>query len=83
MTYYLSTAILLILDLLDADSSISHTWKDPALKATVLLKRSLFLTEARHDDLTLEHWSGFKTDELKHRFIMQCKATRSNIFPSL
>ena len=88
MTYYLLTAILLTLDPLDPDSSLSHSrqfistdaslvtfmtrklepstaWKDPALKATVLLKWTLFLTEARHNDSTLEHRSGFKTDELE------------------
>lgn len=43
----------------------SATWKDPALKATVLLKWTLFLTEARHNDSTLEHRNGFKTDELE------------------
>lgn len=43
----------------------SAAWKDPALKATVLLKWTLFLTEARHNDSTLEHRDGFKTDELE------------------
>jgi nuclear pore complex protein Nup205 len=34
------------------------------LKATVLLKWTLFLTEARHRDPMLEHRDGFKTEEL-------------------
>ncbi|KAF8622638.1 hypothetical protein AX15_006886 [Amanita polypyramis BW_CC] len=40
-------------------------WKDPGLKAVVLLRWTLFLTEARHQDQSLEHRSGFKTEELE------------------
>ncbi|KAJ7620549.1 nucleoporin Nup186/Nup192/Nup205 [Mycena polygramma] len=40
-------------------------WKDPGLKATILLKWTLFLTDARHRNAQLEHRSGFKTDELE------------------
>ena len=43
----------------------STKWNDPSLKATVLLKWTMFLTEARHNDATLEHKSGFKTEELE------------------
>lgn len=43
----------------------STEWKEPGLKATVLLKWTLFLTEARHNDPELEHRDGFKTDELE------------------
>ncbi|KAJ3509906.1 hypothetical protein NLJ89_g4967 [Agrocybe chaxingu] len=43
----------------------SSKWKDAGLKATVLLKWTLFLTEARHNDTSLEHRSGFKTEELE------------------
>jgi nuclear pore complex protein Nup205 len=43
----------------------SAKWKDPNLKATVLLKWTLFLTESRHNDTTLEHCTGFKTEELE------------------
>ena len=43
----------------------SAKWKDPGLKATVLLKWTLFLTESRHNDTTLEHRTGFKTEELE------------------
>ncbi|KAJ7279033.1 hypothetical protein C8J57DRAFT_1434189 [Mycena rebaudengoi] len=40
-------------------------WKDAGLKATVLLKWTLFLTDARHRNSQLEHRSGFKTEELE------------------
>ena len=43
----------------------SVKWKDPGLKATVLLKWTMFLTESRHNDTTLEHRTGFKTEELE------------------
>ncbi|KII84114.1 hypothetical protein PLICRDRAFT_702060 [Plicaturopsis crispa FD-325 SS-3] len=46
-------------------SPTSTAWKDPGLKAVVLLKWTLFLTEARHRDPTLEHRDGFKTEELE------------------
>ncbi|KAI0063325.1 hypothetical protein BV25DRAFT_416650 [Artomyces pyxidatus] len=40
-------------------------WKDPGMKATVLLKWTLFLTEARHRDASLENKEGFRTEELE------------------
>ena len=43
----------------------SNKWKDPGVKAALLLRWSLFLTEARHNDTTLEHRDGFKTEELE------------------
>lgn len=43
----------------------STTWKEPGLKATILLKWTMFLTEARHNDPSLEHKEGFKTEELE------------------
>ena len=43
----------------------SAKWKDSGLKATVLLKWTMFLTESRHNDTTLEHRTGFKTEELE------------------
>ncbi|KAF9477995.1 hypothetical protein BDN70DRAFT_880524 [Pholiota conissans] len=43
----------------------SASWKDLGLKAAVLLKWTMFLTEARHNDATLEHRSGFKNEELE------------------
>ncbi|KAJ6542676.1 nucleoporin Nup186/Nup192/Nup205 [Mycena capillaripes] len=43
----------------------STEWKDPGLKATILLKWTLFLTDARHRNSQLEHRNGFKTDELE------------------
>ncbi|KAJ7145837.1 nucleoporin Nup186/Nup192/Nup205 [Mycena epipterygia] len=43
----------------------STEWKDPGLKATILLKWTLFLTDARHRDPQLEHRNGFKTEELE------------------
>ena len=43
----------------------SATWRDPGLKATILLKWTLFMTETRHRDPTLENQQGFKTEELE------------------
>ncbi|CAA7262620.1 unnamed protein product [Cyclocybe aegerita] len=43
----------------------SSKWKDAGLKATILLKWTLFLTEARHNDASLELRNGFKTEELE------------------
>ena len=40
-------------------------WKEPGLKATILLKWTLFMTETRHRDPTLENQEGFKTEELE------------------
>ncbi|PFH47615.1 hypothetical protein AMATHDRAFT_67405 [Amanita thiersii Skay4041] len=45
--------------------STSAEWKDPGLKAVVLLKWTLFLAEMRHSDASLEHRSGYKTEELE------------------
>ncbi|KAF7297146.1 hypothetical protein MIND_00947600 [Mycena indigotica] len=45
--------------------AISTDWKEPGLKAIILLKWTLFLTEARHRNPQLEHRSGFKTEELE------------------
>jgi nuclear pore complex protein Nup205 len=39
-------------------------WKEPGLKATILLKWTLFLTDTRHRDPPLEHIDGFKTEQL-------------------
>ncbi|KAF7373366.1 hypothetical protein MSAN_00546200 [Mycena sanguinolenta] len=43
----------------------STEWKDSGLKATILLKWTLFLTDARHRNSQLEHRTGFKTEELE------------------
>ncbi|KAF8179075.1 nucleoporin Nup186/Nup192/Nup205 [Mycena galopus ATCC 62051] len=43
----------------------SAEWKDPGLKATILLKWTLFLTNTRHRNSQLEHRNGFKTEELE------------------
>ncbi|THU81083.1 hypothetical protein K435DRAFT_873712 [Dendrothele bispora CBS 962.96] len=40
-------------------------WKEPGLKATVLLKWTLFLTEHRHRNPNVENRSGFRTEELE------------------
>ncbi|KAF8124105.1 hypothetical protein EV363DRAFT_1541594 [Boletus edulis] len=37
-------------------------WKEPGLKATILLKWTLFMAETRHCDPTLENQQGFKTE---------------------
>ncbi|TFK37612.1 nucleoporin Nup186/Nup192/Nup205 [Crucibulum laeve] len=43
----------------------STAWKDPGLKATILLKWTLSLTEARHKDDSLENRAGFRTEDLE------------------
>ncbi|KAF5381906.1 hypothetical protein D9757_007577 [Collybiopsis confluens] len=40
-------------------------WKEPGLKAAVLLKWALFLTEYRHRNPDLENREGFRTEELE------------------
>ncbi|KAF9238369.1 nucleoporin Nup186/Nup192/Nup205 [Melanogaster broomeanus] len=40
-------------------------WQEPGLKATLMLKWTLFMTETRHRDPTLENQDGFKTEELE------------------
>nr|GAT42508.1 predicted protein [Mycena chlorophos] len=42
--------------------AVGTEWKDPGLKATVLLKWTLFLSEACHRTAELEHRSGFKEE---------------------
>lgn len=44
---------------------VSCEWKEPGLKATILLKWTLFLTEMRYRDPSLEDRDGFKSDELE------------------
>ncbi|EAU87534.1 hypothetical protein CC1G_11206 [Coprinopsis cinerea okayama7 len=45
--------------------SPSTTWKEPGLKAAILLKWTMFITDARHNDASLEHRAGFKNEELE------------------
>jgi nuclear pore complex protein Nup205 len=43
----------------------TEEWKEAGVKATVQLKWTLFLTEARHRDASLEHKDGFQAVELE------------------
>ena len=43
----------------------STVWKEQGLKATILLRWALFLTEARHHDRLLENKEGFRVEELE------------------
>jgi len=43
----------------------TEDWKEAGIKATLQLKWTLFLTEARHRDPSLEHKDGFRTEELE------------------
>lgn len=52
-------------------------WKKPGLKATVLLKWTLFLIEHRHRNPTLENSDGFRTEELQ---IQISHAVQGDIF---
>lgn len=40
-------------------------WTDPGLKAAILLKYTMFCTEVRHQDASLENKPGFKNEELE------------------
>ncbi|KAI0324921.1 hypothetical protein GY45DRAFT_1331027 [Cubamyces sp. BRFM 1775] len=44
---------------------VSREWAEPGLKATILLKWTLFLTSMRRADASLENTDGFKSDELE------------------
>ncbi|KAK0463078.1 nucleoporin Nup186/Nup192/Nup205, partial [Desarmillaria tabescens] len=56
------------------------TWKEPGLKATVLLKWTLFLTDFRHRNPNIEHRDGFKTDQLETQI---WSAVQGDCFPYL
>ncbi|KAJ8075003.1 hypothetical protein PM082_019330 [Marasmius tenuissimus] len=43
----------------------TSAWKEPGLKAVVLLKWTLFLTSHRHNNPQLENREGFRTEELE------------------
>ncbi|KAF5375401.1 hypothetical protein D9615_007995 [Tricholomella constricta] len=45
--------------------SSPQAWKDAGLKAAILLKWTLFQTEARHRDPNLENRDGFRAEELE------------------
>lgn len=45
--------------------SPSTTWKEPGLKAAILLKWTMFCTEARHNNAGLETRPGFTNEELE------------------
>ena len=40
-------------------------WREPGLRAALLMKWTLFLTETRHRDHSLEDKEGFKTEDLE------------------
>ncbi|CCM02106.1 uncharacterized protein FIBRA_04183 [Fibroporia radiculosa] len=44
---------------------VATQWREPGIKATVLLKWTLFLAETRHRNPSLENVEGFKTEELE------------------
>lgn len=44
---------------------VSSRWKEPGLKSAILLKWTLFCTEARHSDPSLEDIEGFRSNELE------------------
>ncbi|KAI0830134.1 nucleoporin Nup186/Nup192/Nup205 [Trametes gibbosa] len=44
---------------------VSKEWAEPGLKATILLKWTLFLTSMRRADQSLETTDGFKSEELE------------------
>ncbi|CAL1713365.1 unnamed protein product [Somion occarium] len=44
---------------------VSTQWKEPGLKSSILLKWTLFCTETRHRDPSLEDTEGFRSNELE------------------
>ncbi|THH28187.1 hypothetical protein EUX98_g6010 [Antrodiella citrinella] len=59
---------------------VDNPWTDPGLKATILLKWTIFLTEARHRVPTLEEKEGFKAEELESSV---WNAVQGDCFPYL
>ena len=55
-------------------------WEDAGLKAVVTLKWTLFMTETRHRDSSLENQEGFKTEELESQI---WNAVQGDAFPYL
>ncbi|KAF9264555.1 hypothetical protein L218DRAFT_1076467 [Marasmius fiardii PR-910] len=43
----------------------TSSWKEPGLKAVILLKWTLFLTSHRHNNPQLQNREGFRTEELE------------------
>ena len=75
----------------------SSNWKDSGLKAVITLKWTLFMTETRHRDPSLENQEGFKTEELESQIwnavqgdsftylvtaLVQCQKRSHNSLPS-
>lgn len=54
-----------ILNLMKTRLAPSAEWKEPGLKAVLLLKWTLFLAELRRRDASLEHKDGFQTEQLE------------------
>ncbi|KAH8101334.1 nucleoporin Nup186/Nup192/Nup205 [Cristinia sonorae] len=44
---------------------VDNQWSEPGLKATILLKWTIFLTDIRHRDSSLEEKEGFKAEQLE------------------
>ncbi|KAF8272691.1 nucleoporin Nup186/Nup192/Nup205 [Lactarius quietus] len=70
MSCYILCSLLAAFDLVDPGApanklSPAEEWKEAGVKATVQLKWTLFLTEARHRDASLEHEDGFQALELE------------------
>lgn len=59
---------------------IDNRWTDPGLKATILLQWTIFMTEMRHRDLSLEDRDGFKADQLENNI---WNAVQGDCFPYL
>ena len=59
---------------------MNSCWTDPGLKATILLQWTIFLTEMRHRDLSLEEKDGFKADQLESNI---WNAVQGDSFPYL
>ena len=68
------------LDLMKKKLDPMEEWKEAGVKATVLLKWTLFLTEARHRVASLEHEDGFTTEELETNIL---NAVQGNTFTFL
>ncbi|TCD60841.1 hypothetical protein EIP91_009419 [Steccherinum ochraceum] len=65
---------------MNAILQVDNAWSEPGLKATILLKWTVFLTETRHRDPDLEEKEGFKAEQLESSI---WNAVQGDCFPYL
>ncbi|KAH9990724.1 hypothetical protein BJV77DRAFT_1068787 [Russula vinacea] len=68
------------LNLMKRKLDLTEEWKEAGVRATLQLKWTLFLMDARHHDPSLEHKDRFRTEELEMNI---WNAVQGNAFTSL